>query len=91
MSFFWATSFDAVKLAFAAYAVTLAMAQSQPGALRTYQDPKNRFQFAYPAEFGTPLLALTTVLGPGWRPFDSLIFFRPVCTRGASYWAVRRC
>lgn len=30
------------------------MAQSQPDSLRTYQDPQNRFQFTYPAEFGAP-------------------------------------
>lgn len=32
-----------------------ALASAQiPGALRTYQDPQKRFEFAYPAEFGTP-------------------------------------
>jgi hypothetical protein len=43
-----------VKLAFVMFAISVALAQSQPGSLRTYQDPQNRFQFAYPAEFGTP-------------------------------------
>jgi hypothetical protein len=43
-----------VKLAFAVYAISVAMAQSQPDSLRTYQDPQKRFQFTYPAGFGTP-------------------------------------
>jgi hypothetical protein len=43
-----------MKLAFAMFAFSLAVAQSQPGSLRTYQDSQARFQFAYPAEFGTP-------------------------------------
>src|SRR5438067_467680 len=30
------------------------MAQWQPGSLLTYQDPQGRFQFTYPAAFGTP-------------------------------------
>ena len=33
-------------------AISVAMAQSD--SLRTYQDPQNRFQFTYPAGFGTP-------------------------------------
>ena len=36
------------------YAIGVAMAQSQPNGLRIYQDPQNRFQFIYPAGFGTP-------------------------------------
>jgi hypothetical protein len=43
-----------VKLAFAMYAISVAMAQSPPDSLRTYRDPQNRFQFDYPAGFGTP-------------------------------------
>ncbi len=45
---------EAMKLVVAMCAVSVALAQSQPGSLRTYQDPQNRFQFTYPAEFGTP-------------------------------------
>jgi hypothetical protein len=41
------------KLIFAMCAIGVA-AQAQPGTLRTYQDPQQRFQFTYPAEFGTP-------------------------------------
>src|SRR5260370_41998015 len=43
-----------MRLVVAMYAVSIALAQSQPGSLRTYQDPQNRFQFTYPAEFSTP-------------------------------------
>jgi hypothetical protein len=43
-----------VKLALAMFVISVAMAQSQPDSIRTYQDPQNRFQFAYPAKFGTP-------------------------------------
>jgi hypothetical protein len=46
---------EAVKLVFAMYAIGVAMAQLQPDSLRTYQDPQNRFQFTYPAGFGTPV------------------------------------
>jgi hypothetical protein len=35
------------------YAVSFALAQSEPASLRTYRDTQNRFQFTYPAEFGT--------------------------------------
>lgn len=42
-----------VKLIFAMCAIGVA-AQDQPGTLRTYQDPQQRFQFTYPPEFGTP-------------------------------------
>jgi hypothetical protein len=45
---------EVVKLAIAMYTLGVAMAQSQPGLLRTYQDPQGRFQFTYPAAFGTP-------------------------------------
>jgi hypothetical protein len=45
---------EVVKLAFAMYAIGVAMAQSQPDSLRTYQDPQGRFQFTYPAAFGMP-------------------------------------
>jgi hypothetical protein len=45
---------EAVKLACAMYAISVVMAQSQPDSLRSYKDPQNRFQFTYPAEFGTP-------------------------------------
>ena len=43
-----------MKLVLAMYASSIALAQSQPDSLRTYQDPQNRFQFTYPARFGTP-------------------------------------
>src|SRR5690349_15225540 len=36
------------------FAISVAMAQSQPDSFRTYQDPQNRFRFVYPAEFGAP-------------------------------------
>jgi hypothetical protein len=42
-----------VTLSFAMCAIGVA-AQAQPGTLRTYQDPQKRFQFTYPAGFGTP-------------------------------------
>ena len=42
------------KLIVAVCAISVAMAQSAPGTLRTYQDPQKRFQFTYPAGFGTP-------------------------------------
>ena len=42
-----------VKLSLAMCAISVT-AQAQPGSLRTYQDPQKRFQFTYPAEFGTP-------------------------------------
>jgi hypothetical protein len=42
------------KLVFAMYAAGLAVAQPQPDPLRTYRDPQGRFQFSYPAGFGTP-------------------------------------
>lgn len=45
---------EAVKLACAMYAISVVMAQSQPDSLRSYKDPQNRFQFTYPAGFGTP-------------------------------------
>jgi hypothetical protein len=35
-------------------AIGVAMAQSQPDSLRSYQDPQNRFQFTYPGGFGAP-------------------------------------
>lgn len=41
------------KLIFAMCAIGVA-AQAQPGTLRTYQDPQQRFQFTYPADFGAP-------------------------------------
>ena len=50
-----------MKLRFAALALgvglvlRVAVAQTQPNSLRTYRDPQNRFEFAYPAAFGTPL------------------------------------
>jgi hypothetical protein len=43
-----------VKLIFAMYAIGVAMAQSQPDSLRSYQDPQNRFQFTWPSGFGAP-------------------------------------
>jgi hypothetical protein len=43
-----------VKTAFAIFAIIVAVAQSQPYALHTYQDPQNRFLFVYPSEFGAP-------------------------------------
>jgi hypothetical protein len=52
-----------VKLAFAMFAISMAVAQSQPGSLRTYQDPRNRFQFTYPAGFGTPAPGTDSGLG----------------------------
>src|SRR6266853_5426006 len=42
------------KLMIAVCEISVAMAQSAPGTLRTYQDPQRRFQFTYPAGFGTP-------------------------------------
>jgi len=36
------------------FSISVAVAQAQPGSLSTYQDPQNRFQFNYPAGFGTP-------------------------------------
>lgn len=39
-----------MKLLLATFAVSLAMAQSS----RTYRDPRGRFQFQYPVEFGSP-------------------------------------
>jgi hypothetical protein len=44
---------EAVRLVLAMYAVSVALAQLEPASLRTYRDPQNRFQFTYPAEFGT--------------------------------------
>jgi len=39
----------------AAFIAAAALAAAQtPAPLRVYQDARNRFQFAYPAEFGTP-------------------------------------
>jgi len=43
-----------VKLVFALCAIGVATAQGQPDSLRSYRDPQNRFQFAYPAGFGAP-------------------------------------
>ena len=43
-----------MKLIFALYTIGIAAAQSQPSSVRTYQDPQGRFQFTYPAAFGTP-------------------------------------
>jgi hypothetical protein len=34
--------------------VSVALAQSSPEGLRTYQDPQNRFQFTFPDGFGRP-------------------------------------
>ena len=43
-----------MKLVFALCAIGVATAQGQPDSLRSYRDPQNRFQFAYPAGFGAP-------------------------------------
>lgn len=42
-----------MKLVFAMLAIGIAHGQS-PDALRTYQDPAGRFEFSYPAGFGSP-------------------------------------
>ena len=60
-----------MKLAFAMFAISLAVAQSQPGLLRTYQDPQSRFQFAYPVGFGTPAPGTDS----GFRDRESAIRF----------------
>jgi hypothetical protein len=43
-----------MKLAFAMFVISLSVAGSQPASLHVYQDPQSRFQFSYPAGFGTP-------------------------------------
>jgi hypothetical protein len=43
-----------VRTLVALFLVGLALAQAPPAIMRTYQDPRQPFQFQYASEFGTP-------------------------------------
>jgi hypothetical protein len=44
---------DTLRLVYASLVISVALAQSSPEGLRTYQDPRKRFQFTYPDVFGS--------------------------------------